>query len=194
MTKEKWAEFQTEKYKKAWPKPLYMQEAQKKGEKQVYVRDGGEGAYKDKTYEIITRWTAKTKIAYRPHAKAPGSKSHIRYEKYAKAKTVGEALALGSYPIDWCYDYEHGFIKVLGGQVRDEPIDPTEVEDLRTLTDVDNCLLQWYRRELAKKYGLNLQDLKEMTGEPMMLRAHRLHANSAPPGHPQNQLLLLPFP
>jgi len=22
---------------------------------------------------------------------------------------VGEALNLGSYPIDWCFDYEHGF-------------------------------------------------------------------------------------
>jgi len=42
---------------------------------------------------------------------------------------------------------------------------------------VDNCLLQWYLRELAKKYGLKQQDLKEITGEPMMLRAHRLHAN-----------------
>lgn len=28
--------------------------------------------------EIVTRWTSKTRIEYRPHAKAPGSKSHIR--------------------------------------------------------------------------------------------------------------------
>ena len=28
-----------------------------------------------------------------------------------QAKTVGQSLALGSYPIDWIYDYEHGFIK-----------------------------------------------------------------------------------
>lgn len=173
MTKDEWMEFQTESFAAKWPKPTYMNEKVPVR----HIRDGGEGAYRDQTYVIVTRWTEKTKIQYRPHAKAPGSKSHVRYETYAKAKTIGECLALGSYPLDWCYDYEHGFIKVLGGEVRDEPLDPTEVEDLRTLTDVDNCLLQWYRRELCKKYGLNLQELKEITGEPMLMRAHRLHAN-----------------
>jgi len=173
MTKEEWLEFQTESFAAKWPKPTYMNEKVAVR----HIRDGGEGAYRDQTYAIVTRWTEKTKIQYRPHAKAPGSKSHVRYEKYAKAKTIGESLALGSYPLDWCYDYEHGFIQVIGGVVRDEPLDPTRVEDMRALTDVDNCLLQWYLRELAKKYGLKLPDLKEMTGEPMMMRAHRLHAN-----------------
>lgn len=179
MTKEEWDAFQTDKYKKAWPKPDYMLEAAQKGDKLVYVRDGGEGAYKDKTYEVVTRWTAKTRIAYRPHAKAPGSKSHVRYEKYAKAKNVGEALALGSYPIDWCYDYEHGFIKVLGGEVRDEPLDISKVEDERTLTDVDNCLVRWYRRELAKRYKLDIRDLytEKGGGESVLMRAHRLVAD-----------------
>ena len=32
--------------------------------------------------EIVTRWTASTKIQYRPHAKAPGSKSHIRTSEF----------------------------------------------------------------------------------------------------------------
>lgn len=173
MSKDEWMEFQTQSFAAKWPKPAYMNEKVTVR----HVRDGGEGAYRDQTYAIVTRWTEKTKIQYRPHAKAPGSKSHVRYEEYATAKTIGECLALGSYPLDWCYDYEHGFIKVLGGEIRDEPLDPTRVEDLHKLTDVDNCLLQWYRRELAKKYGLNLQDLKEITGEPMLMRAHRLHAN-----------------
>merc|ERR1719240_1024079 len=93
-----------------------------------HVRDGGEGSYRDQTYEIVTRWMTKTKIQLRPHAKAPGSKSHVRYEKYSKAKTVGEMLALGCYPMDWCFDYEHGFIKVLG-PVREEAIDPSKVQD-----------------------------------------------------------------
>lgn len=173
MSKEEWTDFQSESFASKWPKPVYM--SQKVAVR--HRRDGGEGAYRDQTYEIVTRWTEKTKIQYRPHAKAPGSKSHVRYEQYAKAKTIGDALKLGSYPLDWCHDYEHGFINVLGGEIRDEPLDPTNVADISKLTDVDNCLLQWYRRELAKKYGLNLQDLKEMTGEPMMMRAHRLHAN-----------------
>jgi len=178
MTKAEWLAFQTEKYKKAWPKPAYMNGA----EKNTYVRDGGEGAYKDKTYEMVTRWTANTKISYRPHAKAPGSKSHVRYEEYAGAKTVGQALALGSYPMDWCYDYEHGFIKVLPGKegdIREEPLDISKVDDERTLTDVDNHLVRWFRRELAKRYNLNIQDLytDKGGGESVLMRAHRMVAD-----------------
>eukprot|EP00913_Durusdinium_trenchii_P002892 g2679.t1 len=108
-----------------WPKPKYMSEPRE----MVYVRDGGDGAYRQKTYEIVTRWTAKTKIEYRPHAKAPGSKSHIRYEKYSKAKTVGEALALGCYPVDWCFDYEHGFIRVKGGEIREDSFRVCSVQE-----------------------------------------------------------------
>lgn len=59
--------------------------------------------------ELVTRWRQDTKVKCRPHAKAPGSKSHSRYEKYSKAKTVGQSLALGSYP------------KVLHGHIREEP-------------------------------------------------------------------------
>lgn len=175
MTKEEWRTFQTEAYKKAWPKPEYMNE-----KKEVfYVRDGGEGAYRDKTYEIVTRWMAETKITYRPHAKAPGSKSHVRYEKYAVAKTVGEALKLGSFPLDWCFDYEHGFIKVdPKGPVRDEPIDISKVSNPEDLTDVDTTLCHWYRKELARQYNLKVQDLilEKGNDENMLMRAHRLCA------------------
>ena len=38
--------FQTQKYKDAWPKPDYMAEPREK----IYVRDGGDGAYRQKTY------------------------------------------------------------------------------------------------------------------------------------------------
>lgn len=175
MTKAQWDTFQTAKYQATWPKPDYMQEKKPL----VRVGDGGEGAYRDDTYAIVTRWTESTKIQYRPHAKAPGSKSHIRYEKYAKATTVGQSLKLGSWPRDWCYDYEHGFIKVVGGTVRDEPIDVSQVDDPSQLTEVDKALLQWYKRDLAKKFGLSLQDLtvEGGQGETLMLRAHRMAAN-----------------
>ena len=66
---------------------------------------------------MVTCWTAQIKIEYFPHVKAQGPKSHLRYEKYAKAKTVGEALKLSSYPADWCWDYERGFIRVVGRQL-----------------------------------------------------------------------------
>ena len=37
--KETWLKYQTEEYKKAWPKPDYMNEPRE----MVYVRDGGDG-------------------------------------------------------------------------------------------------------------------------------------------------------
>merc|ERR1719394_1381437 len=143
MTKEQWKKYQTEEYKKKWPKPDYMADY-----KSTFVRDGGEGAYRDETYALVTRWMAETRISYRPHAKAPGSKSHVRYESYASAETVGEALALGSYPVDWCWDWERGFIKA-EGPFRHEPIDITQhTEGDPELTEVDKVIYRWYNKEL----------------------------------------------
>merc|ERR1712113_1150548 len=104
---------------KKFPKPAYMNSP----------RSADERGYRDESFEFVSRFMAETKIQYRPHAKAPGSKSHVRYEKYSNATTIGEALKKGSWPMDWVYDYEHGFLKVLG-RVREEPIDATQVSDL----------------------------------------------------------------
>lgn len=171
MTKEQWKKYQTEEYKKKWPKPDYMANY-----KNSFVRDGGEGAYRDQTYALVTRWMAETKISYRPHAKSPGSKSHIRYETYSKATTVAQALKMGSWPLDWCYDYEHGFIKV-HGPLRDEPLDSTQHNG--ALTPVDEAICAWHRKELAKRHGLNLRDLyvDKGAGESVMMRVHRLVAD-----------------
>jgi len=131
--------------------------------------------FKDETYEIVTRWTAETKIAYRPHAKAPGSKSHVRYEKYGKATTVGQSLAAGSYPIDWCYDFEHGFIKVKGGPVREQPVDISKGEE-GDVTAVDKAINHWYQRELAKMLGMKVSEISDSagSGESAQVRALRL--------------------
>lgn len=170
MTKEQWKGHQT-KYKSSWPVPQYM--TQPRDAK--FVRDGGDGSYRIETYEIVTRWMAETKIEYRPHAKAPGSKSHVRYEKYSQAKTVGQALKLGSWPMDWCHDYEHGFIKVKG-PVRPEPIDPSKLGAKQKMNDVDAAISHWYRKELAKRYNLDLKELAHQSGsgESIIMRAHRL--------------------
>mmetsp|Transcript_13902 Transcript_13902/g.24097 ORF Transcript_13902/g.24097 Transcript_13902/m.24097 type:complete len:467 (+) Transcript_13902:36-1436(+) len=176
MTKEEWYKYQTPKYKLAWPKPEYM------GQPRSTTSLGPDGAtcpYRDETFEIVTRWTKDTKIRYRPHAKAPGSKSHIRYEKYSKAKTVGQSLALGSYPIDWVFDYEHGFIEVTGGHIREEPIDRSKVEDDSELTGVDKALMHWFMKELCKRCQLHISELRLEKGctESVFMRAHRLVAN-----------------
>jgi len=167
MTLEQWREHQVG-MSEEWPQPEYMA---------IAMPGRSQTAYRDETYEIITRWTAETKIAYRPHAKAPGSKSHVRYEKYSQARTAAEALKLGSWPADWCWDYERGFIKVLG-PVRDEPLDISKVMDESQLTDVDMAINRWYRRELARNLGLKVADLHvgKGGGESLIMRAHRLVA------------------
>lgn len=166
MTTAEWKQLQVG-MDELWPAPPYIR------------RETGRShtAYMDETYEIATRWTADTKISYRPHAKAPGTKSHMRYEEYSSAKTVGEALVLGSWPADWCWDYERGFLKV-EGPVREEPIDISKVVDDSTLTEVDWAIIRWYQRELAKKHGLDYRDLTvgKGGGETLIMRAHRLVA------------------
>jgi len=168
MTSEQWKELQVG-MKEKWPQPDYMQHSHPDGK--------GHTCYRDETFEIVTRWKAETKISYRPHAKAPGTKSHVRYEKYMKAKTVGEALKLGSWPADWCWDYERGYIKI-SGSVRDEPIDVTATSDDSKFTDVDKAVYHWYRKELARNLGLSIADLVNgrSSGESTIMRAHRLVA------------------
>eukprot|EP00418_Pyrodinium_bahamense_P099847 CAMPEP_0179048352 /NCGR_PEP_ID=MMETSP0796-20121207/19666_1 /TAXON_ID=73915 /ORGANISM="Pyrodinium bahamense, Strain pbaha01" /LENGTH=343 /DNA_ID=CAMNT_0020744821 /DNA_START=92 /DNA_END=1119 /DNA_ORIENTATION=+ len=167
MTREEWLMHQKGMDKK-WPLPDYMN-----GEK-------GHTCFKDETYSIVTCWTAETRIQYRPHAKAPGSKSHLRYEKYSRAMTVGEALELSSYPADWCWDYERGFIKVLGGFVRDEPLDCSDVAraDEGHITAVDRAIHTWYKREMARKLGVKVSELSESQGwgESLAMRGQRLLA------------------
>jgi len=164
MTREKWLKFQ-EGMDEKWPLPDYME-----GQK-------GHTKFKDETFEIITRWTTNTRIEYRPHAKAPGSKSHLRYEKYSKAKTVGEALKLSSYPIDWCWDYERGFIKICeGAELRDEPLDIAKAEE--EVTEVDMAINIWYTKELAKELNMKPEELRKSAGhaESVHHRAKRLMA------------------
>merc|ERR1719203_426724 len=120
-----------------WPLPDYMQGIK------------GVNSYKEETYSLVTCWTEDTKIQYRPHAKSPGSKSHLRYEIYSNAKTVGEALAFGSYPQDWCWDYERGFIQVVESTMRDEPLMPEEEQE-GVFTDVDHVVMKWAKLEVAR--------------------------------------------
>jgi hypothetical protein len=164
MTKEQWQRHQVG-MKEKWPKPKYMA---------TPVAQGHNCPYRDETFEIATRFTAETKLAYRPHAKAPGTKSHVRYEKYSKAKTVGESLKKGSLPADWCWDIEKGFIKVLG-PLRKEPLAFSEVVNDSKLTAVDRAVMNWFRKELAKKLGLDNKDLGNLcANESLIMRAHRL--------------------
>jgi len=48
IIEETWLKYQTEEYKKAWPKPAYMNEPRE----MVYVRDGGDGSWKSPVLEF----------------------------------------------------------------------------------------------------------------------------------------------
>lgn len=170
MTNAQWKKMQAGMDEK-WPQPEYMNDGNHEGRAHT--------CYRDETYMMITRWTSETQIRYRPHAKAPGSKSHTRYEKYSKARTVKEALKLGSWPADWCWDYERGFIKVVGGRLRDEPIDSSEAE-VKNLDEVDQIVARWFIREAARMLGLTLQELRDNSEarDELLLRMKRTIAEA----------------
>lgn len=167
MSSETWKkQWNTEEMDQQWLCPAYTD---------IPQPGKSHTAYRDETYITITRWTKDTKIQYRPHAKAPGSKSHNRYEKYSRARTVGEALKLGTFPADWCHDYEHGFIRVTGGKVREEALDVSEVE-VGDLTEVDAILAKWFQREAAKILGISRQKAGEEGAGAVLLRMRRMVA------------------
>jgi len=139
--------------------------------------------YKDPTYAEVLRWTADTKIKYAPNPKK--GKSFTRYGKYMKAANVAQAMKLGSYPQDLFFDYEHGYIKVVGGTRRQRPLKPDEEKD--DWTDVDRMLAKMHRAWLhwkntfavAEKLGVDRRVLtgNKVTSETTEVRAARLAAN-----------------
>merc|ERR1719329_1759777 len=110
MSREEWTKLQVG-MKEKWPQPAYMEGAR------------GTTAFRNETFLLMTRMKADTKISYRPFAKAPGSKSHVRYIDYQYSKTAGASLSKGVFPADWCWDYERGFLRIDFATLRDEAID-----------------------------------------------------------------------
>lgn len=139
--------------------------------------------YKEATYKVVLCWTADTKIKYATNPKR--GKSFKRYAKYAKAKTVAQAMLLGSFPQDLFFDFEHGYIKVVGGPLRTKPLDPSKQAD--DWTDVDIMLAKMHRAwktwtntfAVAKKLGVDRRQLtaNKTTAETTEVRASRLAAN-----------------
>lgn len=96
--------------------------------------------YKPETYEAVSKWMEETKIQYAPNPKS--GKSQIRYEQYAKARNVGQALKFGSKNEDLLFDYEHGHLQVIG-PVREAAIDPSFITDFSSLTKTDIVVSKW---------------------------------------------------
>mmetsp|Transcript_17757 Transcript_17757/g.41177 ORF Transcript_17757/g.41177 Transcript_17757/m.41177 type:complete len:458 (+) Transcript_17757:55-1428(+) len=67
-------------------------------------------------YQKIAACKPGTKVKYVPNPKTKGSKSFDRYAKYEKAKTVGEALKMGSKVADLLWELQRGYLTITGGE------------------------------------------------------------------------------
>jgi len=128
------------------------------------------------SYEIISRFTGKTRIKYAPNPKTPGSKSFDRYKLYQNAKTVGEALK-HCKPADLLWEYERGYLKVEGGPMADKPAcmsppstDPA-IQILAKFRGPNGCSIKMdpdLRKKLekySKDYGMDLDKIHEEAGK-----------------------------
>jgi len=128
------------------------------------------------SYELISRFTGKTRIKYAPNPKTKGSKSFERYKKYEKAKTVGEALK-HCKPADLLWEYERGYLKVLGGPMADKPACMSPPSSDRTIQILskfrgpNGCSIKMdpeVRKKLthfAKLYGMDIDKIHEEAGK-----------------------------
>lgn len=99
--------------------------------------------YAESAYNEVMTWTAETRIKYAPNRKS--GKSFDRFGKYMAAKTVGEALSLGSFPLDLLFDFEKGLLAPTGGPKRKRP--PTITADNKnSLTRTDRILSGMYAK------------------------------------------------
>jgi len=131
--------------------------------------------YCDEAYNEVMTWTEKTKIAYAPNRKS--GKSFHRFGKYMKAKTVGEALTLGSYPLDLLFDYEKRLLKATGGPKRKQPPDTSaeamSKEEKKKLCRTDIVLASMYAKwqmwkhtfKALDEHGMTREQLKQMNKE-----------------------------
>merc|ERR1712217_643572 len=96
----------------------------------------------ESSIRVVACWTESTLIEYGQNGKKLGTKSHERYERYSKARTVGEALALGSKAQDLLFDHEKGMLRAVGGKVRETPLGETGYASLGgVLTRTDKIML-----------------------------------------------------
>lgn len=93
--------------------------------------------YLESTYAAASLWLENSTVTYRPNPKS--GKSLIRYAKYEKAKTVGDALRLGSLSQDLLFDHQHGHL-VVSSPLRKKPLDLFQVTNFEQLTYTDKIL------------------------------------------------------
>ena len=101
--------------------------------------------FKQSTYASVGSFTSRTLIKYVPNGKKAGTKSAERYNVYAEARTMEEALSLGSRVADFLNDFEKGLLRPVGGVVR-EPGEEVSVEQFAALSQLDKTLYNFARK------------------------------------------------
>eukprot|EP00405_Crypthecodinium_cohnii_P016723 CAMPEP_0206449376 /NCGR_PEP_ID=MMETSP0324_2-20121206/18052_1 /ASSEMBLY_ACC=CAM_ASM_000836 /TAXON_ID=2866 /ORGANISM="Crypthecodinium cohnii, Strain Seligo" /LENGTH=449 /DNA_ID=CAMNT_0053918741 /DNA_START=67 /DNA_END=1417 /DNA_ORIENTATION=- len=115
-----------------------------------------------KVLQTVKNFTPYTPIQYGPNPKQKGSKSFDRYNGYKDAKTVGEALHMGSKVADLCWELQRGDYKVLSAAKMPKK--------LRNMTDKDikktEALLKTMRGPIGLAVSLDDKDAeKELAKE-----------------------------
>ena len=100
--------------------------------------------FKHTTYESVGSFTSQTLIKYVPNGKRAGTKSAERYNVYAEAKTIEQALSLGSRVADLLNDFEKGLLRPVG-RLR-EPGEDVSAEQFAALSQLDQRLYNFARR------------------------------------------------
>jgi len=128
------------------------------------------------SYDFISRFTGKTRIKYAPNPKTLGSKSFDRYAKYQHAKTVAEALK-HCKPADLLWEYERGYLQVLGGPMADKPAcmsPPSDDPTIKILSKFRGPQGSSIKMDpevrakleaLAKEYDMDLDQINEEAGK-----------------------------
>lgn len=142
--------------------------------------------YSTETYNEVLRWLDNTPVKYNANPKLKSSKSFVRYAKYSKAKTAGEALRLGSYYLDLLFDHEHGHLRAAGGPKRRELVSPRKEDWDDTWNKTDKILSTMHRKwitwtktfQVADRLGVDRRNLTsgKMGGISVEMHAQRMEA------------------
>ena len=92
--------------------------------------------FKQSTYESVGSFTSQTLIEYVARGKRPGTMSAERYNVYAEAETIEQALSLGSRVADLLNDFEKGLLRPVG-RLR-EPGKDVSAEQFAALSKLDH--------------------------------------------------------
>ena len=105
--------------------------------------------FKQSTYESVGSFTSQTLIEYVPNGKRAGTKSAERYNVYAEAKTIEQAISLGSRVADLLNDFEKGLLRPVG-RLR-EPGEDVSTEQFAALSQLDQTLYNFARKARGLK-------------------------------------------